>query len=138
MTETINVGYNTLFKTGDKQFAGVTQDDLSLTAQKKSSITKTDQGQRKTKIVGYDGTFKVTGLCCTSDDASLIDREAALDLFLAKEEIDIIYLSGTIPYTGKAVCVGYSESTSADPANDPTFGLDFELIGELTKSTPIP
>ena len=131
--ETIDIGYNTLVKIGEKTFAGVTQDDLTITGVTKESITKTDKGGRRKKVVRTDSTIKVAGLCATDDGVTSMSREDIMDLVLAKQELEITDLSGTTEYTATALPVGYSESTPADPSTDPTYSLDLELITELTK-----
>ena len=53
-------GYNIAFKIGGSTLAGRTQDDLTIAARTKESITKDDQGATQSSINGHDITFRAT------------------------------------------------------------------------------
>ena len=55
-------GYNIAFKIGNKTLAGRTQDDLTIAARTKESLTKDDQGATQVAVIGHDITFRATGL----------------------------------------------------------------------------
>ena len=138
MFETAHIGYNTVIKTGSgasaKTFAGVTQDDLTLSAVTKESITKADAGTKRVAVTRIDTTFKVAGIC--SYDSAQVSRKEIVQMVYAKAEVDFTYLcsdsSGSFSITGKAICVGYSETTPADGETDPTYSLDLQVTGDVT------
>lgn len=138
MSETAHIGYNTVIKTGSgasaKTFAGVTQDDLTLSAVTKESITKADAGTKRVAVTRIDTTFKVAGIC--SYDSSQVSRKEIVQMVYAKAEVDFTYVcgdsSGSFSITGKAICVGYSETTPADGETDPTYSLDLQVTGDVT------
>ena len=138
MFETAHIGYNTVIKTGSgasaKTFAGVTQDDLTLSAVTKESITKADAGTKRVAVTRIDTTFKVAGIC--SYDSAQVSRKEIVQMVYAKAEVDFTYVcgdsSGSFSITGKAICVGYSETTPADGETDPTYSLDLQVTGDVT------
>lgn len=136
MSETVNVGYNTLVKAGGNTFAGVTQDDFSLSAEMKESITKADAGSKRTKIVRVPASITVAGLCSTDSGSTVNDREAIIDLVLAKASVAITYLVETgLTYSGTGYLTGYKESTAADPDTDPTYSVEISIPNGLTKDS---
>lgn len=138
MSETAHIGYNTVIKTGSgasaKTFVGVTQDDLTLSAVTKESITKADAGTKRVAVTRIDTTFKVAGIC--SYDSAQVSRKEIVQMVYAKAEVDFTYVcgdsSGSFSITGKAICVGYSETTPADEETDPTYSLDLQATGDVT------
>ena len=86
-------GYNILLKLGatPKQLLAVTQDDFSLSAIIKESITKDDQGQTQRTVTGHDATFSVAGLA-TNETGNLVrlTRDEILELSLKKGSEAII------------------------------------------------
>ena len=54
-------GYNISFKIGDKVLAGRTQDDLTIAARTKESLTKDDAGATQVAVSGHDITFHDQG-----------------------------------------------------------------------------
>jgi len=137
MSETVNVGYNTLVKAGNNTFAGVTQDDFSLSAEMKESITKADAGTKHTKIVRVPANITVAGLCSTDSSSSTVnDREAIIDLVLAKASVAITYVVETgLTYSGTGYLTAYKESTAADPDTDPTYSVEISIPNGLTKDS---
>ena len=63
-------GYNIAFKIGGKTIAGRTQDDLTIAARTKESLTKDDQGAAQVAVTGHDITFRATGLVELGSDTS--------------------------------------------------------------------
>ena len=63
-------GYNIAFKIGNKTLAGRTQDDLTIAARTKESLTKDDQGATQVAVIGHDITFRATGLVELGSDTS--------------------------------------------------------------------
>ena len=55
-------GYNIAFKLGGKTIEGRTQDDLTVAARTKESLTKDDQGNAQVVVSGHDITFRASGL----------------------------------------------------------------------------
>jgi len=134
------VCYNIKLQLEGKTFIGVTQDDLSISAITKESITKDNQGVKQKAITGHDVTFKVAGIIdMTGGSSSVLDNDDIIDLALAtgdSAEYDISYLrSDGNQYDGVAIITGYSESSPADPDSDATYVLDLKVIGDLTLNT---
>lgn len=132
-------GYNIILKLGStpKQIVAVTQDDFSVSAVMKESITKDDLGQTKRTVTGHDATFTVAGLA-TNDAGSLVrlTRDDILDMSLKKGSEAIIafqYLfEGGATVSGNAIITGYNESATASVDQDPTFGLNLQTTGDIT------
>ena len=55
-------GYNIALTIGGKTLCGRTQDDLTIAAKVKESITKDDEGETQRRITGHDVSFSVSGL----------------------------------------------------------------------------
>lgn len=132
-------GYNIILKLGStpKQVVAVTQDDFSLSAILKESITKDDQGATQRTVTGHDATFSVAGLA-TNDKGTLVryTRDEVVELSLKKGAEAVIPFSytfeGGATLTGNAIITGYNESSSATVEQDPTFGLNLQTTGDLT------
>lgn len=132
-------GYNILLKLGatPKQLLAVTQDDFSLSAIIKESITKDDQGQTQRTVTGHDATFSVAGLA-TNEKGNLVrlTRDEILELSLKKGSEAIIAFQyafeGGATISGNAIITGYNESASASVDQDPTYGLNLQTTGDLT------
>lgn len=135
MAETIDLGYNTVVKVGDKTFAGVSQDELTLTPELKESITKADEGNRRTQIVRVGGGISVSGLCSTDSTATVLDRAGIIDMVLAKQQVEVEYKVGSTVYSGTGNVSSYRETTPADPNTDPTYTLDINLPNGLEKES---
>jgi len=134
MSETANVGYNTIVKSGGSTFAGVTQDDLNLSAETKESITKADAGSKRTTITRVSASITVAGICSTDSTATVLDREDIIDLALAKAPVTVNYMVGTTTYAGTGYVSGYKETTPADPDSDPTYSLEIALPNGIAKT----
>ena len=56
------VGYNIALKLNSKTILGRTQDDLTIAARIKESLTKDDQGATRRTVVAHDVSFRVSAL----------------------------------------------------------------------------
>lgn len=135
------VGYNFKFTVDDKTFVGVTQDDLTVSAIVKESITKDDGGVKKKRVTGHEITHKIAGIMELGAEttSAVLDNDDIIDLALKTgddAEIEFTYLRGSgQAYEGDCIITGYSESTPADGEVDSTYSLDIAVIGNMTKVT---
>lgn len=133
-------GYNIAFKIGDKTFAGRTQDDLNITPSTKESITKDDQGNKQVINTGHEITFSCQGMVevdSSSGTTTKIFRDDLIDMALAKGSTAVYAFSytceGGATYSGKAVCTGYTESSSAE--DTATWTISFKVSGDMAKAS---
>lgn len=131
-------GYNISLQINDKTILGRTQDDLSISAVVKQSITKDDEGVMQRSVVRHDVTFSVNALLSLNgEDMTQLDRDDVIALALATGSSAIIpvkYLcAGGDTYGGNAIITGYSESSGADPDADTTLSLDLQITGDFNK-----
>lgn len=131
-------GYNISLQINDKTILGRTQDDLSISAVVKQSITKDDEGVMQRSVVRHDVTFSVNALLSLNgEDMTQLDRDDVIALALATGSSAIIpvkYLcAGGDTYGGNAIITGYSESSGADPDADTTLSLDLQITGDFKK-----
>lgn len=130
-------GYNVALKVGTKTLVGRTQDDLTISALTKESITKDEKGNKISVITGHDVSFRCAGVMEVTGDgqATKIMRDEILEMALktgTDAEIEVTYgPEGGAIYGGKAVVTGYSETTSAE--GDATYSLDLKISGAFTK-----
>ena len=54
------LGYNVSVSIGGKTILARTQEDLTIAAQVKESITKDDQGVTRRKVTGHDVSFRIS------------------------------------------------------------------------------
>lgn len=131
-------GYNIAFKVQEKTLAGRTQDDLTISATTKDSITKDDKGNTNSAVTGHDISFKAAGLMdeAKGEDGKL-GRDEIIELALLTGDaakLPFIYgVEGGTMYKGAAVITGYSESTNAQ--GEATYTVDFKVSGAMTKVT---
>lgn len=131
-------GYNISLQINNKTILGRTQDDLSISAVVKQSITKDDEGVMQHAVVRHDVTFSVNALLSLNgEDTTQLDRDDVIALALATGSSAIIpvkYLcAGGDTYGGNAIITGYSESSGADPDADTTLSLDLQITGDFNK-----
>ena len=131
-------GYNISLQINNKTSLGRTQDDLSISAVVKQSITKDDEGVMQRSVVRHDVTFSVNALLSLNgEDTTQLDRDDVIALALATGSSAIIpvkYLcAGGDTYGGNAIITGYSESSGADPDADTTLSLDLQITGDFNK-----
>lgn len=132
-------GYNIAFKldtliSGDPDaahtIAGRTQDDLTIAARTKESLTKDDSGATQVAVVGHDITFRATGLVDVTGDGSNLTRDDLIDIMLAADALDFYYeVTDGTAYTGNCVMTNYTESSNA--SDDATFTADFRVNGDI-------
>lgn len=134
-------GYNLALKIGTKTILGRTQDDLTIAAKTKESITKDDQGVSQTAVTGHDVTFKATAFLRINSSTSTtqLDRDDIIAMALVTGDsapVAITYeCSGGDKYGGNAIITGYSESSNADADTEATLTVDFKISGAFTKIT---
>ena len=134
-------GYNISLSIGGKTILGRTQDDLSIAAVTKTSITKDDQGVQQEKVVRHDVTFKVSALLSlnAANESTQLDRDDVIALALATGSsavVAVLYTcTGGATYGGNAIIMGYSESSSAEVDSDTTLSLDLKIIGDFAVVT---
>lgn len=140
MATSVVEGYNVALSIGSKTVLGRTQEDLSISAVTKTSITKDDAGVQQEKVVRHDITFRVAALMSLDSETThtKLDRDDVIALALSTGSSAVVAVSyactGGTTYTGSAIITGYSESTSADLDSDSTISLDLKVIGTLTAS----
>lgn len=129
-------GYNIAMQVDGKTLAGRTQDDLSISAVTKESLTKDDKGNAQQKVTGHNVTFKAAGLIDnTTGEATKLTRDEVLAMSLLTGDDAIIPVrygaEGGKIYGGNAIITGYTESTNAQ--GDATYGLDLAISGEFAE-----
>lgn len=140
MATSVVEGYNVALSIGSKTVLGRTQEDLSISAVTKTSITKDDMGVQQEMVVRHDITFKVAALMSLDSETThtKLDRDDVIALALATGSSAVVAVSyacaSGATYTGNAIITGYSESTSAELDSDSTISLDLKVIGTLTAS----
>lgn len=134
-------GYNVALQVDGKTLAGRTQDDLSISAVTKESITKDDKGNGNQTVTGHNVTFRAAGLMDnTTGEATKLTRDEVIAMSLLTGEdakIPVRYgAEGGKIYAGDAIITGYTESTNAQ--GEATYGLDLAISGkfELVTATP--
>lgn len=128
-------GYNIALTVGGKTLCGRTQDDLTIAAKVKESITKDDEGETQRRVTGHDVSFSVSGLIEVGNTvATKMDRDDVMALALAKgsgAEVTVVYsCGGGDSYTGTAIITNYTESSNSE--DDATYGLDLQISGDFT------
>ena len=131
-------GYNIAFKIGGKTFAGRTQDDLTIAARTKESLTKDDAGATKVAVTGHDITFRATGIVeLGSDTASKMFRNTMIATALLTGSGAVLafkYIpTGGQAYGGNCIITNYSESSNS--SDDATYTVDFRVTGNMTTTT---
>lgn len=134
-------GYNVALQVDGKTLAGRTQDDLSISAVTKESITKDDKGNGNQTVTGHNVTFRAAGLMDNSTgEATKLTRDEVIAMSLLTGEDAVIPVrygaEGGKIYKGNAIITGYTESTNAQ--GEATYGLDLAISGEfkLVAATP--
>lgn len=127
-------GYNIAFKIGGSTLAGRTQDDLTIAARTKESITKDDQGATQSSINGHDITFRATGLVDVTGGSNILDRDDILEDVLKTGSSAVLAFTYTTTggkvLSGNCVITNYSESSNAE--DDATYTVDFKTTGAVT------
>lgn len=134
-------GYNISLTIGTKTLLGRTQDDLTIAAVVKESITKDNGGVVQKKVVRHDVTFRVTALLSLNagNTSTQLDRDDVIALALVTGDsapVAVQYLcEGGDTYGGNAIITGYSESSSAAVDSETTISLDLAINGTFAKVT---
>ena len=131
-------GYNIAFKIGGKTLAGRTQDDLTIAARTKESLTKDDAGATQVSVTGHDITFRATGIVeLGSDTAAKSFRNTMIANALLTGSSAVLafkYMpTGGQAYGGNCIITNYSESSNS--SDDATYTIDFRVTGEMTTTT---
>ena len=131
-------GYNIAFKIGNKTLAGRTQDDLTIAARTKESLTKDDAGATQVAVTGHDITFRATGIIeLGSDTASKMYRNTMIANALLTGSGAVLafkYMpTGGQAYGGNCIITNYSESSNS--SDDATYTVDFRVTGNMTTTT---
>lgn len=132
-------GYNIALNINSKTVLGRTQEDLTISAVVKESITKDDNGVTQRSVVRHDVTFRVAALLSmnATGETTKLDRDDVIALALATGSTAVVpvqYLcQGGDTYGGNAIITGYSESSSADADADTTLSLDLQITGAFSK-----
>lgn len=131
-------GYNIALNINSKTVLGRTQEDLTIAAVVKESITKDDNGVTQRSVVRHDVTFRVAALLSLDGTGNTkLDRDDVIALALATGPTAVVpvqYLcQGGDTYGGNAIITGYSESSSADADADTTLSLDLQITGAFSK-----
>lgn len=134
-------GYNVALQVDGKTLAGRTQDDLSISAVTKESITKDDKGNGNQTVTGHNVTFRAAGLMDnTTGEATKLTRDEVIAMSLLTGEDAVIPVrygaEGGKIYAGNAIITGYTESTNAQ--GEATYGLDLAISGEFKLVTATP
>jgi predicted secreted protein len=127
-------GYNIAFKIGGSTLAGRTQDDLTIAARTKESITKDDQRATQSSINGHDITFRATGLVDVTGGSNILDRDDILEDVLKTGSAAVLAFTYTTAggkvLSGNCVITNYSESSNAE--DDATYTIDLRTTGAVT------
>lgn len=130
-------GYNIAFQIGGKTIAGRTQDDLTIAARTKESLTKDDAGSPQTSITGHDITFRASALFDVTGGTGKIDRDDLIADALETGSGAVLaftYLAaGGTTYGGNCVITNYTESSNA--SDEATITIDFRVSGAMTASS---
>ena len=135
-------GYNVALQLGGKTVLGRTQEDLTISARIKESITKDDLGETQKEVVGHDVSFKVAALAAlnaSSSTQTTLSRDEVIEMSLKTGDdakISIKYVGDTgAAYTGSAIITGCTESSGAEAASDVNLSIDLQVVGALTKAS---
>lgn len=131
-------GYNIAFKIGNKTFAGRTQDDLTIAARTKESLTKDDAGATQVAVTGHDITFRATGIVeLGTDTAGKMFRNTMIATALLTGSSAVLafkYIpTGGQAYGGNCIITNYTESSNS--SDDATYTVDFRVTGNMTTTT---
>lgn len=128
-------GYNIALQVGGKTLCGRTQDDLTIAAKVKESITKDDEGETQRRITGHDVSFSVSGLIVVGNtDTTKLDRDEIIAMALLTGDDAVATVTYTCSsgdsYTGSAIITNYTESSNSE--DEATYGLDLQISGSFT------
>ena len=127
-------GYNIAFKIGGNTFAGRTQDDLTIAARVKESLTKDDEGDSQSSVTGHDITFRATGLVDVTGGTNMLDRDDIVEDVLKTASSAVLAFTYTTAsgktLSGNCIITNYTESSNA--SDDATYTVDLKTTGTVT------
>lgn len=129
-------GYNIAFKLNNKTLAGRTQDDLTITPTTKESITKDDQGNKQSMVIGQEITFAAQGMVevAATGETTKLTRDNLIEMALKTGSAAVfpfVYSCvGGKSYSGNCVCTGYSESSNSE--DTASWTMNFKVTGAIT------
>ena len=132
-------GYNIAFMLNDKTLAGRTQDDLTITPTTKESITKDDQGNKQSMVIGQEVTFAAQGMVEVSTTGSITKltradlTEMALKTGSAAVYPFVYACAGGKSYSGNCVCTGYTESSNSE--DTASWTMNFKVTGSMAQES---
>ena len=116
---------------------GRTQDDLTIAAKVKESLTKDDAGATQVSVTGHDITFRATGNITAADTSGGSGRNTMIANALktgSQAVLTFLYMgTGLTSYTGSCVITNYTESSNA--SDEATWTIDFRVTGNMTTTT---
>lgn len=125
------LGYNVLFKIGDKLLAGTTSDSLTVTPTVKESIYKSLHGNKKYVVTGNEVAISVSGICAASVSTAESSemRNDILEMALkvgssAEFGIDYVDPKGD-NYEGTGIITSYKEDS--DSENEATYSAEVRI-----------
>ena len=127
------LGYNISTSIGGKKLLAVTQDDLSIEAVVKESITKDNLGVTQRSVVAHDTTITIAALAELNETGvtTQLDRDDVIELATktgSAAQLTISYATaGGDTYSGTGIITGYTESSSASGTEDATIGLTIQI-----------
>ena len=129
-------GYNIAFKLNNKTLAGRTQDDLTINPTTKESITKDDQGNKQSMVIGQEVTFAAQGMVevSTTGATTKLTRDELIEMALKTGSAAVfpfVYSCvGGKSYSGNCVCTGYTESSNSE--DTASWTMNFKVTGSIT------
>ena len=127
-------GYNIAFKIGDKTICGRTQDDLTIAARTKESLTKDDSGAAQVSVTGHDITFRASGyIDNTTASGKTTRNEMVVNALKTGSQAVLTFKymgTGLTGYQGSCVITNYTESSNS--SDDATWTADFRVTGAMT------
>ena len=133
-------GYNISTTINGKTILGRTQDNLTITAKIKESLTKDDAGVTRKRVTGHDAKITANGLCIldtASAQATKLDRDNVLELVLKTGDdavFPVVYgATDSDKYNGAAIISDFSEDSNSSADADPSWRMTIQFTTELTK-----
>lgn len=133
-------GYNISTTINGKTILGRTQDNLTITAKIKESLTKDDAGVTRKRVTGHDAKITANGLCIldtASAEATKLDRDDVLELVLKTGDdavFPVVYgATDSAKYKGDAIISDFSEDSNSSADADPSWSMTIQFTTELTK-----
>lgn len=133
-------GFNISTTINGKTILGRTQDNLTITAKIKESLTKDDAGVTRKRVTGHDAKITANGLCLLNEEsgeATKLDRDDVFELAL-KTGDDAVFpvtygAAASDKYQGDAIISDFTEDSNSNPDTDPTWSMTLQFTTQLTK-----